>query len=116
MPTDALFTRELRDRELAEPAEARAARLGYATWTTRRRVWAAAARAGITEDGDLAAFIAARLWPDLPDAWRRRLVDAVRARASEGHPLVRPTAADDVVGEHVAALMRAHGYPTRVAP
>lgn len=99
-------------------SQPRRAPRGWATrpGTTRRRVWAAAARAGITEDGDLAAFIAARLWPDLPDAWRRRLVDAVRARASEGHPLVRPTAADDVVGEHVAALMRAHGYPTRVAP
>ena len=112
MPTDELFARELRDRELAEPAEARAARLGYSTWTTYCRVWAAAARAGITEDGELAAFIAMRLWPDLPDAWRQRFVELVRARAAEGHPLAQPTAAEDVVGEHVAALMRAHGYPT----
>jgi len=111
MRTDALFARELRDRELAEPAEARAARLGFGTWTTYRRVWAAAARAGITEDGELAAFIATRLWPDMPVAWRERFVQVVRARASEGHPLVRPAAPADVVGERVAALMRVHGYP-----
>ena len=112
MPTDALFARALRDRELAEPAEARAARMGYSTWTTYQRVWAAAARAGITEDGALAAFIVARLWPDMPALWRRRFVEVVRTRAAEGNPLVRPAAADDVVGEHVAALMRLHGYPT----
>jgi hypothetical protein len=116
MPTDALFARELRDRELAEPAEARAARTGYATWTTYLRVWAAAARAGLSEDGDIADFIATRLWPDLPAAWRRRFVQVVRTRAAEGHPLVRPAAAEDVVGERVAALMRAHGYPTGDAP
>jgi hypothetical protein len=112
MSTDALFARELRDRELAEPAEARAARLGYATWTTYQRVWAAAARADITEDGELAAFIATRLWPDMPTAWRERFVEVVRTRAASGHPLVRPVAADEVVGERVAVLMRAHGYPT----
>ncbi len=112
MTTDALFARELRERELAEPAEARGARMGYSTWTTYRRIWAAAARAGITEDGELAAFIATRLWPDLPAAWRERFVEVVRSRAAEGHPLVRPATAEDVVGEHVAALMRTHGYPT----
>ena len=112
MPTDELFERELRDRERAEPAEARAARLGYSTWTTYQRVWAAAARAGITEDGDLAAFIASRLWPDLPGAWRQQFAEAVRARAAAGQPLVRPTAAEDVVGERVEALMRAYGYST----
>jgi len=112
MRTDALFARELRDRELAEPAEARAARLGYATWTTYQRVWAAAARVNITEDGELAAFIATRLWPDLPEAWHKRFVQVVRARSAVGQPLVRPTAAADVVGERVAVLMRAHDYPT----
>ncbi len=112
MPADALFARELRDRELSEPAEDRAARLGFATWTTHLRVWAAADRAGVSEDGDLAAFIASRLWPDLPAAWRDRFVEVVRARAAEGHRLSRPSAAEDVVGERVAALMRAHGYPT----
>jgi hypothetical protein len=112
MPADALFARELRDRELSEPADARAARLGFATWTTHLRVWAAANRAGISEDGDLAAFIASRLWPDLPVPWRDRFVEVVRARAAEGHPLLRPSAAEDVVGERVAALMRAHGHPT----
>ena len=112
MPPDALFARALRERELSEPAEARVARTGYAAWMTRLRVWAAADRAGITADGDRAAFIASRLWPDLPEAWRDRFAEVVRARAAEGHPLSRPAAAEDVVGERVAALMRAHGYPT----
>ena len=112
MPADPLFARELRDRELSEPPEARAARLGFATWTNRLRVWAAADRAGVSEDGELAAFIASRLWPDLPAAWRDRFVELARARAAEGHPLPRPVTAEDVVGERVAALMRAHGYPT----
>jgi hypothetical protein len=112
MHADPLFEQELRVRELSEPAEARAARIGYATWTTHLRVWAAADRAGISEDGELAAFIASRLWPDLPVPWRDRFVEVVRARAAEGHPLSRPRAAEDVVGERVVALMRAHGYPT----
>lgn len=112
MHADPLGERALLARELAESPEARAARRGHERWVTYQRVWAAAARAGISDDPDLARFIASRLWPDLVPAWLDLFVATVRDRASDGEHLRRPTRAEDVVGARVAALMREHGYPT----
>lgn len=113
MPAEAPGERELLARVLAEAPDARAARRANERWVTHRRVWAAIARAGIEEDGERARFIADRLWPDLPpaavDAWER----AIRERAAAGRHLAPPRRAEDVVGEHLAALMLAHGYRTK---
>ena len=112
MQADGQGDRALLALELAESAEARAARRGYERWVTCQRVWAAAATVGVTEEGDIARFIASRLWPDMPPAWVERLVATVGDRATSGLRLRRPTTAEDVVGERVASLMRGHGYPT----
>jgi hypothetical protein len=75
-------------------------------------VWAAIARAGIEEDGERARFIATRLWPDLPPAAVSAYVRAIREHAATGRHLAAPRRAEDVVGERLAVLMRAHGYRT----
>jgi hypothetical protein len=104
--------RELLAREVAETPEARAVRRALERWITHQRVWVAMDRAGITGDGERARFIASRLWPDLPAAVIDRFAACVADRALAGHPLARPARAEDVVGAHLAALMREHGYPT----
>lgn len=116
MRAEASAHRDLPDRELREQPEARVARRAYERWVTSQRVWDAIDREGITEDGGQAAFIATRLWPDLPPSAVSNVVRHVRERAGSGRHLVRPRRAEDVVGSHLADLMRAHGYPTEPLP
>ena len=104
------FERELMARELAEDPEARAARLASQHWITQLRLWAAMEREGITEPGDQARFICARLWPDLPTSLVDDLVAAVRRNAAEGELLRPPARPRDVIGERLEQLMIEHGY------
>lgn len=113
-PTD-LLARELREREMHEAPEARAARLAYQRWITQARLWAAIDRAGLTEPGEQAAFICDRLWPDLRPDLAAAWVDAVRANTRAGRPLRRPTEPRDVVGEELERLLVAQGYVRRGA-
>ena len=112
MPAESPGERELLERILHEDPEARAARRAHERWVTSQRVWAAIDRAGITDDGDRARFIAGRLWPDMPCPWIDAFVARTRERAAGGHHLRQPSCVEDVVGPRLAGLMRARGYPT----
>ncbi len=116
MLAEAPGERELLARELREAPEARAARRAYERWVTCERVWDAIERDGVDGDGERARFLAARLWPDLPPPAVDNLVRHVRERGGSGEHLDRPRRAEHVVGERLAALMRAHGYPTEPPP
>ena len=113
MPAVDLFERELMARELAEDPRRRAARLASQRWVTRRRLWAAMDREGVTEPGDQARFICARLWPELRPEVVEQFVEAVRDNAARGEPLRRPVRAGDVVGDRLERLMVEHGYEVR---
>jgi hypothetical protein len=140
VPAESPGERELLERVVREDPEARAARRAHERWVTSQRLWAAIDGAGITDDGDRArfiaalsrvlatmasihgagmsgqrraAFIAARLWPDMPAPWMDAIVARTRERAAGGHRLRRPSCVEDVVGPRLAGLMRARGYPTR---
>ena len=112
MPAESPGERVLLEHVLREDPEARAARRAHERWVTAQRLWAAIDRAGITDDGDRARFIAARLWPDMPSPWVEALVTRMRQRAGDGQPLRRPERAEDVVGPRLALLMRQHGCRT----
>jgi hypothetical protein len=112
VPAESPGELELLERVLREDPEARAARRAHERWITSQRLWAAIDRAGITDDGDRARFIASRLWPDMPQAWVEALVARMRERAAGGHRLRQPSCVEDVVGPRLAGLMRARGYPT----
>jgi hypothetical protein len=112
VPAESIGEPELLERVLREDPEARAARRAHERWITSQRLWAAIDRAGITEDGDRARFLASRLWPDMPRPWIDALVARTRERAADGHHLRQPSCAEDVVGPRLAGLMRARGYGT----
>jgi hypothetical protein len=112
VPAESPGERELLERILREDPEARAARRAHERWITSLRLWAAIDRAGITDDGDRARFIADRQWPDMPHEWVEAFVATTRRRASDGHHLRGPARPEDVVGPRLADLMRSHGYPT----
>ena len=112
MPAESPGERDLLAKILREDPEARAARRAHERWVTSQRLWAAIDRAGITDDGDRARFIAGRLWPDMPASWVEAFVEAARRRAVDGRPIRRPERCEDVVGPRLAPLMRQHGHRT----
>jgi hypothetical protein len=112
VPAESPGELELLERVLREDPEARAARRAHERWITSQRLWAAIDRAGITDDGDRARFIASRLWPDMPRPWIEALVARTRERAAGGHHLRQPSCAEDIVGPSLALLLRQHGYRT----
>ena len=112
MPAESPGERDLLAKILREDPEARAARRAYERWVTSQRLWAAIDRAGITDDGGRARFIAGRLWPDMPGSWVEAFVESARLRALDGRHIRRPERCEDVVGPRLAPLMRRHGYRT----
>lgn len=112
MPAESPGERELLARIVREDPEARAARRAYERWVTSQRLWAAIDRAGISDDGGRARFIAGRLWPDMPGSWVDAFVEAARVGAAAGRHIRRPEFCEDVVGPRLAPLMRRHGYRT----
>ena len=71
VPAESPGERVLLEHVLREDPEARAARRAHERWVTAQRLWAAIDRAGITDDGDRARFIASRLWPACRALWWR---------------------------------------------
>ena len=112
MPAESPGERDLLAKILREDPEARAARRAHERWVTSQRLWAAIDRAGITDDGGRARFIAGCLWTDMPGSWVEAFVESARLRALDGRHIRRPERCEDVVGPHLATLMRQHGYRT----
>jgi hypothetical protein len=82
---------ELLRRLREEDPVARHLRRSRERAVTYARAWAAATRAGVTTDGERAAFIASRLYPELPAEMLNQYRAAVDERVrTTGRGIARP--------------------------